>query len=579
MDIIIMLSRRKWIKEKSSFMVKFWRNILKYSACMLACSAVAKTDNAKAELSYSFSADKFVNGLSEQQKQEEDANAKSSKEPGTVKKEPTGNSTENTIKLKIGGLADFQYFFADQQKIYRRDILPNGLPYSPAMIENSATYNSERSFINMLGRIDFNPEFVRKKAKGTYLEGQDPVIMKVGAKLSQPLYKASKNTDPRLAPQEYIYIDTHYLRLELGATKSSAAKMRVDAEKIASGNGGIYGTWWRYVKLPVFNVAGLDGQTAALLNALSPVYMLYPTLPNEAGFTTQRFSVGRQITPAMFNGAVAANNLIYGSSAQPYPTHGAYSNKISLYSKRIKGFKVGISYSPTTADTGYATRIINGNTKTFNNVKGGFVENYMSFAIDYRKQFDENGLGVAFSAAYELGEAQKISYIASNGGLASSVVVSGNDYYKRHNLRAWSVGGQLVYKNYSIAYSYGNWGRSLMPYARQIGFNSAKLAYGGGKSDYHSVGIGATYGPIRISATYMRSNLGGNKMDVWSIGTDYKMISLKYLRVNPYIEYTGYVFHTRNIAKTGIYLPGTSILAKALGNHGTVLTGGIRIVF
>ena len=118
-----------------------------------------------------------------------------------------------------------------------------------------------------------------------------------------------------------------------------------------------------------------------------------------------------------------------------------------------------------------------------------------------------------------------------------------------------------------------------MPYARQIGFNSAKLAYGGGKSDYHSVGIGATYGSVRISATYMRSNLGGNKMDVWSIGSDYKMISLKYLRVNPYIEYTGYVFHTRNIAKSGIYLPGTSILAKAIGSHGTVLTGGIRIVF
>ena len=57
------------------------------------------------------------------------------------------------------------------------------------------------------------------------------------------------------------------------------------------------------------------------------------------------------------------------------------------------------------------------------------------------------------------------------------------------------------------------------------------------------------------------------------------VISLKYLRVNPYIEYTGYVFHTRNIAKSEIYLPGTSILAKALGNHGTVLTGGIRIVF
>jgi hypothetical protein len=73
----------------------------------------------------------------------------------------------------------------------------------------------------------------------------------------------------------------------------------------------------------------------------------------------------------------------------------------------------------------------------------------------------------------------------------------------------------------------------------------------------------------------MRSDFAGNKLDAWSIGTDYKMISLRYLRVQPYFEYTGFIFHTQNTElKSGI-----NETFKAVKNRGFVLTAGIRVVF
>ena len=114
---------------------------------------------------------------------------------------------------------------------------------------------------------------------------------------------------------------------------------------------------------------------------MSPVYILYPTLPNEAGFTTQRTSIGQSLDGRNITNQA---DILYGSMAQGYPTQGAYSNKISLYTQRIKGFSFGISYSPTTSNTGFITRSLNKETEMFKNISGGFIKNYTSVAIDYR---------------------------------------------------------------------------------------------------------------------------------------------------------------------------------------------------
>ena len=492
-------------------------------------------------------------------KNEQNSNADGQKDIKNI------SSVNDEFKLNIGGLIDTQYLFIKQPSEYEADILPNGLPQSPAEIKNHSIVNGQNNIINVFGKIDINPEF-------THYTDDDNRKKKftIGAKISQPFYNASKNTIPELAPQEYVYLKTQYFRIQVGAVNSSASSMRVDAQKLASGAGGVYSSWWRYVSLPVFNTSGLSIQDANVINAMSPVYILYPTLPNESGFTTQRTSIGRTLS-----GDITVNNLTNSSIAQGYPTQGAYSNKISLYTKRIKDFSFGLSYSPTTANTGFITREFNRGAHTFTNISGGFVKNYTSVALDYKKQFDRYGLGIAMSITYEYGQASPLKYYNSNGGVYSSVVLSNSPYYARHNLNAFAVGAKLIYKNLSFAYSYGYWGNSLLNKYLVVEDGKYQVANQGKKSYYHTAGIGASYGPIKIGSTYMHSSFAGYKLDVWSLGLDYKMMNLKYLCIQPYIEYLGYIFHTQNIQLK----VGDANTYKASASRGHIFTLGARITF
>ena len=487
-----------------------------------------------------------------------------------------GKEEVNQIKLKVGSFSDFRYTNTGQSRDYKNHILPNGLNGNPAVISDYSPSNNANNII-IQGKIDINPEFVRYKQKDKQEEGKDNTLFKIGFQFSQPFQKASKIIDPAILSQEYIYIDTKFFRFEIGSVKSSVAKMRVDPSSLASGAGGVYGTWWRNTKLPVFNTSGLSQMDANALNAMSPVFILYPTLPNEAGFTTQIFSTGRSINANMFNGNVSPETLYFGSRGQGYPTQGVNSNKISLFSKRFYGFRAGFSYSPSTAQSGYITKEINGNVRTFANMSGGDVRNYMSFALDYRKQIDKYGLGFALFIGYEMGQATdlKYNYNSNNGAYNSVDVSSNNPYYKRNNLSAVAVGGKFVWKNISLAYSYGYWGNSLLNKYQQTTDGKYQVANQKNTSYYHTVGVGANYGPVSAGLTYMRSSMAGNKLDAWSIGIDYKLVSLKYLKVIPYFEYVGYKFHSMKYE----LIKGSGVYYKTIGNNGFVISTGIKMVF
>lgn len=566
---------------------------------------------SKAEIGYSFSKNKFTNGKTEEQEEslryyfddddkyyynydrkKDDKNKTENKEEkqnkddkneeknNTAKEDkkiqPTGDK-ENDIKLSIGGYVDAQYFYVYQQKPYRQDILPNGLQQSPAEVKHVSVAEDDGHTLNILGKVSINPEFNRYRFLDKDNTNKKDRILTVGAKITQPFLNPAKISTPTIAPEEYIYIKTKYLIFHIGAVNSAGARMRVDPQKLASGNGGVFGTWWRYVSLPVFNTSGLSDNDRNALNAMSPVYILYPTLPNEAGFTSQRASIGRELTSANFDGGnINSNNLLYGNTSQGYPTQGAYSNKISLYLPRIKGFSLGVSYSPTTANTGLITRELNKGNPIYDGISGGFVKHYTSVAADYRKQWEKYGLGIAVSASYEYGKVEPIKYLYDIGNENYRMLnISTNKYYERNDLNAFAVGAQVVYKNYSIAYSYGYWGKSLLTKTMIDESGKYQVPHQVKNSYYHTAGIGANYGPVRASITYMRSSYAGYKLDAISLGTDFKMMSLKYLKVNPYAEIVGYIFHTQDIHLKA----GDTATYKAIENKGIVTTLGIRILF
>jgi hypothetical protein len=466
------------------------------------------------------------------------------------------------IRLKIGGAIDARYYHMEQNNPYSNHLLPNQQLISPA-INNGESKVGRADIINLRSVIYINPEFINHKLK-----------MKAGAFMAIPitLNELDRNIDPRIASQEYMYFDMPYYRIEFGSTFSSVAKMRVDPSRIASGTGGVYGAWWNYVHWPVYNTANMPNNDAIALNyGFSPTFIIYPTLPNEAGFTHQRYLVGNVTSNNFVNKDINYNNLAYSSSGQAYPTQGARSNKISFYTKRIYGIQFGYSYSPTTDDSGVMTRSMS--IGGYNNISGGFVKDLMTFALNYKKQFED--FGIAASITHEIGRPYGSHFTFASDSNGQQVIdLGGNPYFKRHNLNATAYGFQLTYKNFAIAYSYGDWRDSLLLQYSKNPYGPYVLNHGN-RSYFHTAGASFNFGPITLASNYMRSNFAGNKMDVWSIGSDFKMISIKYAKIQPYIEYTMFHFMPDSV----LLNKDSSQSYKAIANKGYVILTGVRLTF
>ena len=552
---------------------KKYRHIFTFIVIFFVAN-ITTFSNTKAEIGYNFSTGEFINSNDKKKKKKENNTDNTNKKQQIEEKKQSNNQ----FKFTISGEADLSYSYGGNADEYSQHLYPNNLTYSPAMSNNHISNTKHPNNFNAVGKISFIPEFIKYKEQERDDLGKKPeVLFKTGLKFTQPIKNFSKQIDQRMMTEEYAYFDNKYIRIEGGTTMSAVAKMRVDPSSIASGIGGIYGPWWKYIRLPVFNPTGLSAMDTNALNAMSPVFILYPTLPNEAGFTTQNTLVGTNINQAMFNGGnIDATQLAFGARGQGYPTKGANSNKISIYSKRFYGFKGGFSYSPSTSSVGLLTRLTNGSINPYNNISGGDVKNYTSFAVDYRKQFDEYGIGIALFAGYEYGEPTDIKYnYNNNGGVAVIAVSSSTPYYQRHNLNAFALGGKFVWKNLSLAYSYGYWGKSLLNKYKQTTNGDYQVANQDNNSYYHSVGIGFNYGQFRAGITYMRSNFAGNKLDAWSIGIDYKEYNLKYFNLTPYIEYVGYHFHNYKHE----LMVGSGQYYRTIGNNGFVIQIGCKATF
>ncbi|MEN9782355.1 MAG: hypothetical protein RL208_505 [Pseudomonadota bacterium] len=510
--------------------------------------------NVNAEISTSFSLGK-VHDLFFKKDKEERVVKNDKEENKNEQKETTEEKTGEDdvfLKLKIGGMLEGGYTHLRQEGAYIGNVLPNGQSFSPQFKPQNGHFAND-NVMHMRSKIELNPEFLHK-----------PSQIKAGVKIITPLFLQNINhdSDPKTANEEYIYFDSKYMRFELGSTFSSASKMRVDPEKLASGTGGVYGDWWRYVSFPVFNTSGLSGADASVLNAYSPSFIIYPVLPNEAGFTVQRSLFGN-ITSTNFSGG----SMLYGGSQmQGLPTQGARSNKVSFYTKRKYGLQLGYSYSPTTESNGYI--FSNAYSGGYGGLIGGYVRDYMSFGLNYKEQFGDFGVGLSFT--HEIGKVGGINMFANN-------VATGIDssYTRRNDLNASAYGLQLSYKNFVISYTYGDWRRSLLTENAVLSNGSYALNNQAGASSYHVLGAGYNFGPINLGFTYMNSNMAGNELQVWSLGTDLKMMSLRYFRFQPYFEFTYFMFNPRSY-----YLNvNSNTRHEPLANKGYVILTGIRVTF
>lgn len=327
----------------------------------------------------------------------------------------------------------------------------------------------------------------------------------VVAKTEFNLNSDGRNLGPAI-DQIFTFFEGGFGKVELGNNQPANQQMKTGPAKFARGAGGINGKYLENINLPM--VSGSDSAPHFILLAQSPVghggyakSFYQPTSTNISGYHESQY---RALKDDSFDGIEDAT-------------------KISYYSPRVDGIKVGASYVPDGAKIGLTKQISYDSSYTR-------IENIFSVGVNYFEDFDN--LGVELSTTAERGKIRNAN---------------------RKDLFAYDFGGSLSYFGFTLGGSWGYWGDSLQV---NSGDYSKK-----GKTDYRTFGLSYKFGPFATSLTSINSSFQRNKYSAISFGIDCK------LRRNlmPYFEVTKFAF---NSAKTG-----------AIDNSGYVLLSGIVYSF
>jgi predicted porin len=265
--------------------------------------------------------------------------------------------------------------------------------------------------------------------------------------------------------KSYLFLESGLGKVELGSNYSAAKTMKVDATSVARATGGIDGDSVEYA-LNERQYLPSGNNTADAQKLSSKVYFL--TSPNH------------------FEEVVTKADTSYHESFR----------KITYITPMWEGFQAGVSYTPDTANTG--SRVATDNLSGAHAL--GDVKNLVSGGISYSNQFDQ--IGFSASATGEHGNANNVGQTSAN---------------QKKGLKTYAFGASLSYANFTLAGSYGNWGKSLLkkfPTAGQPRYKN---------SNYYTAGLSYIQGPIGASVTYFESKYQKNKFQNVSVGADYKL--------------------------------------------------------
>ena len=279
--------------------------------------------------------------------------------------------------VTVGGYADFQVGSADQEGLYEGTAAAN--QYSSDLHTKTDT----EIYIKVDGKTDSGLGY------GAYIE--------LEADVSADEDTGANNN----AERTYIYVESGFGRVEVGATGDAGDAIRVDASTFARATGGIGGDFNKYLDL---NSAAPNAAVDAGSN-----YYIKPGLPTKAGLT--------------------------GEGDGGTSTARATANKISYYSPRIEGIQLGVSYTPDQDERGTATGFSSENNGAAGATTG--IENAWNIGLNYEGEFD--GFGIEASAQAEWGNTEDAAGAATT----------------RDDLQAYAFGLAGSYAGFTLGGSYG----------------------------------------------------------------------------------------------------------------------------
>lgn len=254
---------------------------------------------------------------------------------------------------------------------------------------------------------------------------------------------AAPNGATNFGKSSYVWTETPYGKVEIGSKNGVSIDMKRGAEYIAVATGGIDGDFGYYNN--PYTIDDFENQT---------LFIASPQLT--VGYDSPR----------------RANKINY------------YSPKLGN-AKEYGEVQVGISFTPDIEIRGTVYDI----SDVFNDITPvtgivpvkNIVELGLNYDIEYCDLKSSTGLVAQFG--------QSKSFVNED---------------HRKDLRAWEIGDVLTYKEFQLAGSYGNWGRSGTS-VNTIPGNK----YG---AHYYTLGGAYTLGDFASSITYMKSKRAGGSL-------------------------------------------------------------------
>jgi hypothetical protein len=259
------------------------------------------------------------------------------------------------------------------------------------------------------------------------------------------------------------YVESMFGRLEVGSTTGVYNAMKVSGASVARATGGIDGDWKYWVNPSVNTVA----------NGVTPIdatFVVVPALPSD-----------------------------YATRQE------ANAAKVNYMTPSYMGFKAGLTYIPDIEQHGstFLTHSVTKNTNVIANTSG--YKNVFSGGLHYAGKV--SNVGLKASLLGETGDAKDTAFPSTAAT-------------KRHDLRAWEIGGSANVSGFTLAASYGDWGKSGVAKAGTVGKK---------KTNYWTVGGSYDYGSVGASVTYMQSKRGtglqakATEHSNVAVGLDYKL--------------------------------------------------------
>jgi hypothetical protein len=264
------------------------------------------------------------------------------------------------------------------------------------------------------------------------------------------------------------------------------------------------------------------------------------------------FSDWVNLDPNSKNIIYVDSNISFLDSKMRIKGETEYARKITYYTPSLGGLSFGISYIPDLSNSGiglpgdktyydivnYFYQDTDGKTKR---VPFKFsVKDAVAGGVSFTKDF-ENGFSIKLSAVAEKGKVvlksekvgdKDVNDIKEKDKTIEDLKMQQDDVAKYQgakfqDLMSFMVGGELKFKDFSVAASYVNAGDS---------FTSKELDSESKKADCVILGGRYNFGNLGTSISYFTSDNKNNKLDALTFSVDYKVAE----GLVPYAEFTRY---------------------------------------